>query len=100
MEDFPEVIQKIHLKNPSERTGYWYACARTGYSFACLLQMVNGLEARGLLKRGPDPEDGRVVRIHLTDEGWRVTREAEESMRKDAEGLIDRVHAERCGGID
>lgn len=59
-------------------------------------QMINGLEARGLVERGPDPEDRRVVRVRLTDEGLRVTREAEASMRKETEGLVARLGEERA----
>ena len=59
-------------------------------------QMINGLEARGLVERGPDPEDRRVVRVRLTEEGLRVTQEAEESMRKETEGLIERLGEERA----
>jgi len=58
-------------------------------------QMINGLEARGLVEREPDPEDRRVVRVRLTDEGLRVTRGAEGSMRKEMEGLIERLGEER-----
>jgi len=59
-------------------------------------QMINGLEARGLVERAPDPEDRRSVRVRLTDEGLRVTREAEEAMRKEMEGLIGRLGEERA----
>ena len=59
-------------------------------------QMINGLEARGLVERGPDPEDRRVVRVRLTDEGLRVTRGAEEALRKDMDGLIGRLGEERA----
>ena len=33
---------------------------------------ITRLEERGLVARRPDPDDGRVVRVHLTDEGLRV----------------------------
>lgn len=59
-------------------------------------QMINGLELKGLVERGPDPEDRRVVRVRLTDEGLRVTRGAEEAMRKEMEGLIGRLGEERA----
>jgi DNA-binding MarR family transcriptional regulator len=59
-------------------------------------QMINGLEARGLVERGPDPEDRRVVRVRLTEEGLRIMRGAEESLRKEMEGLIARLGEERA----
>lgn len=40
-----------------------------------LSRLVDRLVQRGLVAREPDPEDGRAVRIRLTDEGRRVQRE-------------------------
>ncbi len=33
---------------------------------------ISRLEDRGLVERRPDPDDGRVVRVRLTDEGLRT----------------------------
>lgn len=40
-----------------------------------LSRMVDRLATRGLLARETDSEDGRAVRVSLTDEGKRVQRE-------------------------
>jgi DNA-binding MarR family transcriptional regulator len=40
-----------------------------------LTGIVNRLEARGLVRREPDREDGRVVRLRLTGRGRAMTRE-------------------------
>ncbi|RGE23234.1 MarR family winged helix-turn-helix transcriptional regulator [Leucobacter sp. wl10] len=40
-----------------------------------LSRMIDRLVARGLLHRETDPDDGRAVRISLTEEGVRVQRE-------------------------
>lgn len=40
------------------------------------------LESRGLVKRDPDPDDGRIKRVRLTDEG----RETEQKLRDILEG--------------
>lgn len=39
-----------------------------------LSRMVDRLETRGLVARVPDPEDGRAVRVTLTDTGQAVQR--------------------------
>lgn len=39
-------------------------------------QVVRALEARGLIRRAPDPGDARVKRITVTDAGGRLAREA------------------------
>jgi MarR family transcriptional regulator, 2-MHQ and catechol-resistance regulon repressor len=43
---------------------------------AGLTAMVDRLEERGLLARGPDPHDRRAIRVHLTDTGEQVFRDA------------------------
>lgn len=40
-----------------------------------LSRMIDRLVTRGLLRREADPDDGRAVRISLTEEGVRVQRE-------------------------
>lgn len=40
-----------------------------------LSRMVDRLVTRGLLERSPDPEDGRAVRINLSEAGARIQRE-------------------------
>jgi DNA-binding MarR family transcriptional regulator len=37
--------------------------------------LVDRMEAAGLLRRTPDPQDGRAVRLELTDHGWAVREE-------------------------
>jgi DNA-binding MarR family transcriptional regulator len=39
-------------------------------------KVLRSLEERGLVTRAADPGDGRSLRLHLTDEGRRVTRQA------------------------
>jgi DNA-binding MarR family transcriptional regulator len=45
-----------------------------------ITKLVNKLEGRGLVKRQPDPVDGRVARVSLTEEG--VALLAESRQRK------------------
>jgi len=40
-----------------------------GVTQPAMTQLVGRLEAGGLVERCPDPDDGRVVRVQLTDEG-------------------------------
>jgi DNA-binding MarR family transcriptional regulator len=39
-------------------------------------KVLRTLEERGLVTRGPDPAHARLLRLHLTDEGRRVTSQA------------------------
>jgi MarR family transcriptional regulator, negative regulator of the multidrug operon emrRAB len=45
-----------------------------GLSHSGGVRIVKRLEGRGLLTRGPDPDDRRAVRLHLTAEGQRLAR--------------------------
>ncbi|HEY0451509.1 MarR family transcriptional regulator [Actinophytocola sp.] len=40
-----------------------------GVSQPAMTQLITRLQDAGLAERLPDPEDGRVVRVHLTDAG-------------------------------
>ncbi len=53
--------------------------------------MIDGLEARGLVARGPHPADRRITLLHLTDDGRRqlaaAAALAQESYRAAISGL-------------
>lgn len=46
-----------------------------------ITQLVDRLEAEGLVKRVDDPEDRRSVRAELTEKGHRLEREGTEAVR-------------------
>lgn len=39
-----------------------------------ITQLVTRLEREDLVRRGPDPSDGRVVLVHITEAGRRIVR--------------------------
>jgi DNA-binding MarR family transcriptional regulator len=41
-----------------------------------MTNIVRGLEQAGLVRREADPNDGRVARVHVTEEGERVLQQA------------------------
>jgi DNA-binding MarR family transcriptional regulator len=47
---------------------------RAGVAKQSMAQAVAGLEARGFVRRQPDPADGRAKLVVLTDEGWEALR--------------------------
>lgn len=53
--------------------------------------MIDSLEARGLVARGPHPADRRVTLLHLTDDGRRQLGTAA--------ALADRSHAAAISGL-
>jgi len=62
-------------------------------------QMVNVLEAKGLLERCPDPSDRRVVRIRLTDAGRTATEAAESAMIDGMSELIEHLGMDRTAQL-
>jgi DNA-binding MarR family transcriptional regulator len=57
-----------------------------------ITRVVAGLEAAGLVRRGSDPHDARIVRVHATTKGRRVLERA----RKRRIATL----AERLSGLD
>ncbi|NJP52972.1 MarR family transcriptional regulator [Streptomyces sp. SBST2-5] len=50
--------------------------------------LVDGLEASGKVRRVPDPDNRRVTRIELTDEGRAALRELRAARRSAAEEIL------------
>ncbi|AGH50907.1 MarR family transcriptional regulator [Sphingomonas fennica] len=58
---------------------------------ATLVRTLHQLEGAGLIARKPDPEDGRVNRIHLTDEGHALAERIEERLAALRHDLLDGI---------
>ncbi|NYV74182.1 MarR family winged helix-turn-helix transcriptional regulator [Streptomyces sp. UH6] len=64
--------------------------------------LVDGLEASGRVRRVPDPDNRRVTRIELTDEGRAALRELRAARRAAAEDILEplsRDQREVLGGL-
>jgi DNA-binding MarR family transcriptional regulator/GNAT superfamily N-acetyltransferase len=59
--------------------------AQTGLDAGYLSRILKRFEAEGLVARAPSPEDGRSVRLRLTDPG----RTAYDDLRRVAEGAVE-----------
>jgi len=60
------------------------ACVDTG----AVTRMIDRLEAKGLLRRSPCPNDRRVVQIELTPEGERLCNEIPFGLARVSNGLL------------
>lgn len=47
-----------------------------------LVGMINALEKRELIVRKPHPSDGRVVGLHLSNQGIKLMRDAEQTAKE------------------
>ncbi|WP_329558099.1 MarR family transcriptional regulator [Streptomyces uncialis] len=50
--------------------------------------LVDGLEAGGRVRRAPDPTNRRVIRIEMTDAGWRTLEELRRARRSAADDIL------------
>jgi DNA-binding MarR family transcriptional regulator len=62
-------------------------------------QLINGLEANGLVERHIDPTDRRAVRVQLTPRGELVSEKAGEAFVTSFSGLIDYLGEERSNEL-
>ncbi|WP_329594163.1 MarR family transcriptional regulator [Streptomyces sp. NBC_01005] len=64
--------------------------------------LVDGLEASGRVRRAPDPESRRVVRIEITEEGLATLRSLRDARRAAAEEILAPLTADQrevLGGL-
>ncbi|MGW2181119.1 MarR family winged helix-turn-helix transcriptional regulator [Streptomyces sp. NPDC001732] len=64
--------------------------------------LVDGLEASGRVRRAPDPDNRRVVRIEMTEEGRATLRSLRDARRAAAEEILAPLTAEQrevLGGL-
>ncbi len=60
-----------------------------------ITQTVTALEERGLVERRMDEEDRRGVKVSLTEEGERITHNAETQLLEMLSGLVEHLGHER-----
>jgi DNA-binding MarR family transcriptional regulator len=72
---------------------------REGVTQPAMTQLISRLQDSGLVSREPDPDDGRVVRVVITDEGRAVlaARRAERAERLAA--LLARISPEHRAAL-
>ncbi|AXE76559.1 MarR family winged helix-turn-helix transcriptional regulator [Streptomyces atratus] len=64
--------------------------------------LVDGLEASGRVRRAPDPDSRRVVRIEITEEGLATLRSLRDARRAAAEEILAPLAADQrevLGGL-
>lgn len=56
-------------------------------------EVVDGLEAKGLVQRRPDPTDRRALRVVLTEQGRALTRELRATKGAESQRVFGRLSA-------
>ena len=70
-----------------------------GLSLAATSRAVDGLYERGLVQREEDPDDRRMKRVRLTDEGRRVPRALNEARLSALHGFVDSLDEEEAATL-
>jgi DNA-binding MarR family transcriptional regulator len=76
-----EISKRMHVTSPT------------------VTQVINGLEANGLVERSVDPTDRRAVRVQLTPKGESVRQKAGEALYASFNGLIEYLGEERSNEL-
>ena len=59
-----------------------------GVDVSTVSRQVQSLEQKGLVDRGPDPDDGRAVRLELTRKGKAVMRKMQAAWQETIAGVL------------
>jgi DNA-binding MarR family transcriptional regulator len=70
-----------------------------GVTQPAMTQLVTRLQDAGLAERRPDPEDGRVVRVHVTDAGLAELRRRRGVRTERLGALFDRLTDEHQAAL-
>ena len=65
--------------------------ARMGLSKQAVQQLIKELEADGILRRDPDPEDGRGKIVRFTDAGLQAKRDSTKAKTRVADQLFEQL---------
>lgn len=65
--------------------------AREGVTQPAMTQLIGRLAEAGLVARGADPRDGRVVRVQITQRGRDLVRERRAARAERLSGLLARL---------
>lgn len=109
LERLVALIRSLNTENPMSRTAsgtlatlarsgpsrLTALAAREGVTQPAMTQLVSRLEDSGLVSREPDPADGRVVRVVITDEGLALMARRRAERAERLVGLLDQLTAEQ-----
>lgn len=73
--------------------------AQQGVTQPAMTQLVTRLQESGLARRAPDPDDGRVVRVHITDAGRAELARRREVRTERLAVLLDQLPAEERAAL-
>jgi DNA-binding MarR family transcriptional regulator len=79
------VFDRHGVIRPSELSEHLHIAARSA------TEVIDDLEAKGLVRRAPDPHDRRATLVELTDSGARLGQEVRAARGIEAERIFDQL---------
>ena len=81
-------LATLERSGPSRLTAL---ATREGVTQPAMTQLVSRLEDSGLVRRGPDPSDGRVVHVIITDDGVALMARRRAERARRLASLLDQL---------
>lgn len=81
------VLERHGVIRPSELSEHLRIAARSA------TEVIDDLETKGLVRRGPDPNDRRATLIELTDRGRRLGDQVRSARGAQADRLFDQLNS-------
>lgn len=94
------VLSALHRAAPAQELTPSQLYGRLERSSGGMTKILKRLEERGLVRRAPDPDDGRGSRVALTAEGLRTQQLAFDAFLSASRGLLSPLPAARRREVD
>jgi DNA-binding MarR family transcriptional regulator len=90
------VLNRLHREGPSRLTTL---AAKEGVSQPSMTQLIQRMERHDLVERLPDPEDGRVALVAITEAGIRIMDDRRQVRRDRLAELLTTLTADEARAL-
>jgi DNA-binding MarR family transcriptional regulator len=89
-------LATLERNGPSRLTAL---ATREGVTQPAMTQLISRLQGSGLVRREPDPADGRVVLVSITDQGRRIMAERRDERTDRLTALLSEISPEQRAAL-
>jgi DNA-binding MarR family transcriptional regulator len=89
-------LASLERNGPSRLTAL---ATREGVTQPAMTQLISRLQDSGLVRREPDPTDGRVVLVSITDQGRRIMAERRDERAGRLAALLSEISPEHRAAL-
>jgi DNA-binding MarR family transcriptional regulator len=92
-------LRLTYMIRDHERPSLGELAEELGITGATMSGLIDRLTKRGLVERVADLSDRRVVRVHLTEEGYRLSNELQRTGREFLHRVLERIGPEQAAEL-